>query len=71
MIFFTIELIHSFSLNAQAPCSSFINPSLGNIDAVHVNNNDWSISPSSLYFYISMVQDYPFNINVISKLGQK
>ncbi len=35
--FLTIELINSFSLNAQAPCSSFINLSLGNIDAVHVN----------------------------------
>ncbi len=29
-----IELIVSFSLNSQAPCSSFTHPSLGNLDAM-------------------------------------
>ncbi len=33
-ILFMIQLIISFSLNSQMPCSSFMNPNLGNRDVM-------------------------------------
>lgn len=65
-VFIFVWLNHYISINSRMPCTKPCHNLMFN--ALHVaDNKGWNMFSLSSYFYISIVQDYPIQINVINE----